>query len=62
LAPFGSVDKKFFNLHFNANVKGFFFSVQRGLPFMNDGGSIILNDRLLQPKGFPGMSVDRHQR
>ncbi len=39
LAPFGSVDAKFFDLHFDANVKGLFFSVQKGLPLMNDGGS-----------------------
>src|SRR6201997_3833990 len=43
LAPFGSVDEKFFDLHFDANVKGLFFSVQKALPLMNDGGSIILN-------------------
>jgi len=39
-APFGNVDEKFFDLHFDANVKGLFFSVQKGLPFLNDGGSI----------------------
>ena len=27
LAPFGTVDEKFFDLHFDANVKGLFFSV-----------------------------------
>jgi NAD(P)-dependent dehydrogenase (short-subunit alcohol dehydrogenase family) len=57
LAPFGSVDEKFFDLHFDANVKGLFFSVQKGLPFMNDGGSIILNASIAATKGFPGMSV-----
>lgn len=57
LAPFGSVDEKFFDLHFNANVKGLFFSVQKGLPFMNDGGSIILNASIATTKGFPGISV-----
>src|SRR2546425_13290127 len=30
LAPFGTVDEKFFDLHFDANVKGLFFSVQKG--------------------------------
>jgi NAD(P)-dependent dehydrogenase (short-subunit alcohol dehydrogenase family) len=57
LAPFGNVDEKFFNLHFDANVKGLFFSVQKGLPFMNDGGSIILTASIASIKGFPGMSV-----
>ena len=57
LAPFGDVDEKFFDLHFDANVKGLFFSVQKGLPFMNDGGSIILNASIATTKGFPGISV-----
>ncbi len=57
LAPFADVDEKFFDLHFDANVKGLFFSVQKGLPFMNDGGSIILNASIATTKGFPGISV-----
>ena len=57
LAPFGSVDERFFDLHFDANVKGLFFSVQKGLPLMNDGGSIILNASIAATKGFPGMTV-----
>lgn len=57
LAPFGRVDEQFFDLHFDANVKGLFFSVQKGLPLMNDGGSIILNGSIADVKGFPAMSV-----
>ena len=57
LAPFGRVDEQFFDLHFDANVKGLFFSVQKGLPLMNDGGSIILNGSIADIKGFPAMSV-----
>jgi NAD(P)-dependent dehydrogenase (short-subunit alcohol dehydrogenase family) len=57
LAPFGDVDAKFFDLHFNANVKGLFFSVQKALPLMKDGGSIILNGSIADIKGFPAMSV-----
>src|SRR4029077_12464693 len=41
LAPFGTVDEKFYDLHFDANVKGIFFTVQKALPLMNDGGSIM---------------------
>ena len=47
LAPFGSVDEKFYDLHFDANVKGIFFTVQKALPLINDGGSVILTGRLL---------------
>ncbi len=57
LAPFGTVDEKFFDLHFDANVKGLFFTVQKGLPLMNDGGAIILNASIAAIKGFPAMSV-----
>ena len=56
-APLGNVDEKFFDLHFDANVKGLFFSVQKGLPFINDGGSIILNASIATTKGFAGISV-----
>jgi NAD(P)-dependent dehydrogenase (short-subunit alcohol dehydrogenase family) len=57
LAPFGTVDEELFDLHFDANVKGLFFSVQKGLPLMKDGGSIILNGSIADIKGFPAMSV-----
>lgn len=57
LAPFGTVDEKFFDLHFNANVKGLFFTVQRALPLLNDGASVILNGSIATIKGFPEISV-----
>lgn len=57
LAQFGTVDEGFFDLHFNANVKGLFFSVQKGLPLMKNGGSIILTGSIANIKGFPAMSV-----
>jgi NAD(P)-dependent dehydrogenase (short-subunit alcohol dehydrogenase family) len=37
VAPFGTVDEKFYDLHFNANVKGLFFTVQKALPLLKDG-------------------------
>src|SRR5580700_5805671 len=57
LAPFGAVDEKFYDLHFDANVKGIFFTVQKALPLMNDGGSIILTGSIADVKGFPSISV-----
>jgi len=57
LAPFGAVTEEFFDLHFNANVKGLFFTVQKGLPLMKDGGSIILTGSIADVKGFPDISV-----
>src|SRR5258707_219949 len=44
-------------LHFDANVKGLFFWVQKGLLLMKDGGSIILSGWIADVKVFPAMSV-----
>jgi NAD(P)-dependent dehydrogenase (short-subunit alcohol dehydrogenase family) len=57
VAPFGTVDEKFYDLHFNANVKGLFFTVQKALPLLKDGASVILNASIATVKGFPGISV-----
>jgi NAD(P)-dependent dehydrogenase (short-subunit alcohol dehydrogenase family) len=57
LAPFGSVDEKFYDLHFDANAKGLFFTVQKGLRLLNDGGAIILTGSIADVKGFPNISV-----
>ncbi|HTW48013.1 MAG TPA: glucose 1-dehydrogenase [Acidobacteriaceae bacterium] len=55
--PVESVDEQFFDLHFDANVKGLFFTVQKALPLLNDGASVILNGSIATVKGFPGISV-----
>ena len=52
-----AVDENFFDLHFDANVKGLFFTIQKALPLLNDGASIILNGSIATIKGFPGISV-----
>jgi NAD(P)-dependent dehydrogenase (short-subunit alcohol dehydrogenase family) len=57
VAPLPTVDEKFFDLHFNANVKGLFFTVQKALPLLNDRGAIILNGSIATIKGFPDISV-----
>jgi NAD(P)-dependent dehydrogenase (short-subunit alcohol dehydrogenase family) len=57
LAPFDTVDENFYDLHFNANVKGLFFTVQKGLPLMNDGGAIILTASIATIKAFRDISV-----
>jgi NAD(P)-dependent dehydrogenase (short-subunit alcohol dehydrogenase family) len=55
--PLEAVDESFFDLHFGANVKGLFFTVQKALPLLNDGASILLNASIATIKGFPGISV-----
>jgi NAD(P)-dependent dehydrogenase (short-subunit alcohol dehydrogenase family) len=57
LAPFGTVGEKFYDLHFDANVKGIFFTVQKALPLINDGGAVILTGSIADVKGFPAISV-----
>jgi NAD(P)-dependent dehydrogenase (short-subunit alcohol dehydrogenase family) len=40
--PFGEVSEEHFDRLFNSNTNGALFTVQKGLPLLNDGGSIIL--------------------
>ena len=42
-APLGQITEEHFDKAFNINVKGLLFSVQKALPLIPDGGSIILN-------------------
>jgi NAD(P)-dependent dehydrogenase (short-subunit alcohol dehydrogenase family) len=55
--PLGSVTEASFDKTFDVNVRGTLFTVQKALPLMKDGGSIILNSSIASMKGFPGMSV-----
>src|ERR1700730_14189650 len=41
-AALGSITEEHFDKLFNTNVKGALFTVQKALPLLNDGGSIIL--------------------
>ena len=56
-APIDQVDEAFFDAHFNTNVKGLFFTIQKLLPIFNDGGSIVLNASAVASKGFENGSV-----
>ena len=55
--PIGSVTETSFDNTFGVNVRGTLFTVQKALPLMRDGGSIVLNGSISGVKGFPGMSV-----
>jgi NAD(P)-dependent dehydrogenase (short-subunit alcohol dehydrogenase family) len=55
--PLGTVTEANFDNTFNVNVRGTLFAVQKALPLMRDGGSIILNGSIASVKGFAGMSV-----
>src|SRR6266478_5160459 len=43
LAPLGTITEEHYDSLFNSNVKGLLFTVQKALPLMPDGASIILN-------------------
>ena len=57
LAPLELSDEAFFDAHFNTNVKGLFFTVQKISPLLPKGGSIILTASAVVHKGFENMSV-----
>jgi len=42
-APFGQITEEHFDKHFAVNVKGLLFTVQKALPLLTEGGSVILN-------------------
>jgi NAD(P)-dependent dehydrogenase (short-subunit alcohol dehydrogenase family) len=55
-APLGKITEEHFDRLFNINVKGTLFTVQKALPLMNDGGS-ILNSSVASVKGTPAFGV-----
>ena len=55
--PIGSVTEEIFDKTFNLNVRGTLFTVQKALPLLRDGGSIIMNGSIVSIKGIPGMGV-----
>ncbi len=56
-APFGEITEEFYNSIFDINVKGLLFTVQKALPLLPDGASIILNASIVGSKGLPMNSV-----
>jgi NAD(P)-dependent dehydrogenase (short-subunit alcohol dehydrogenase family) len=56
-APFGTITEEFYDSIFNINVKGLLFTVQKSLPLLADGASIILNASIVASKGLPANSV-----
>src|SRR5271168_331663 len=56
-APLGSITEEHYDKIFNANVKGLLFSVQKALPLLKDGSSIILNASIVSIKGPAAFSV-----
>ena len=57
VASLGEISEAHFDNTFNSNVKGLLFTVQKALPLLQDGGSIILNASNSTIKVLPGFSV-----
>src|SRR6266567_2636789 len=56
-APFGTISEEFYYSIFDINVKGLLFTVQKALPLLPDGASIILNASIVASKGLSMNSV-----
>ncbi len=56
-APFAEITEEHYDSIFNTNVKGLLFTVQKALPLMPDGASIILNASVVASKGLTANSV-----
>src|SRR5713101_825491 len=56
-APLGKITEEFYDSIFNINVKGLLFTVQKALPLLPDGASIILNASIVASKGLSANSV-----
>ena len=56
-ASFGAITEEFYDSIFNINVKGLLFTVQKALPLLPDGASVILNASIVAGKGFSSTSV-----
>ena len=55
--PLGQITEAHFDKTFGVNVKGTLFTVQKALPLMPDGGSIVMNGSMVSMKGWPAFGV-----
>jgi NAD(P)-dependent dehydrogenase (short-subunit alcohol dehydrogenase family) len=55
--PLGEITEQHFDAAFNVNARGTLFTVQKALPLLNDGASIIMTGSNASVKGFPGWGV-----
>jgi len=56
-ATFGEITEEHYDSIFDINVKGLLFTVQKALPLLPDGASIILNASIVASKGLSANSV-----
>ena len=56
-APVSDTSEALYDEVFDINVKGVFFTIQKAIPFLNDGASIILNTSVTNQSGLPNTSA-----
>jgi NAD(P)-dependent dehydrogenase (short-subunit alcohol dehydrogenase family) len=57
LAPLGAITEEHYEKTFGSNVKGVLFTVQKALPLLRDGGSVVLTASTTSIKGTGAFSV-----
>jgi NAD(P)-dependent dehydrogenase (short-subunit alcohol dehydrogenase family) len=56
-APLAETSESVYDEQFDINIKGAYFTIQKALPFLNDGASIILNTSVADSTGTAGASA-----
>lgn len=56
-APLADTPEALYDEQFDINIKGAYFTIQKALPFLNEGASIVLNTSVADSKGTAGMSA-----
>lgn len=56
-APLAETSENVYDEQFDINIKGAYFTIQKALPWLNDGASIVLNTSVVDSQGNPGTSA-----
>jgi NAD(P)-dependent dehydrogenase (short-subunit alcohol dehydrogenase family) len=56
-APYTASPETLFDELFATNVKGVYFTLQKAIPLLNDGASVIFNTSVVASKGTENMSI-----
>jgi len=57
MVPLGAITEDHYQRTFDTNVKGVLFTVQKALPLLKDGGSVVLTSSTTSVSGTPSFSV-----
>jgi NAD(P)-dependent dehydrogenase (short-subunit alcohol dehydrogenase family) len=55
--PLGEITEEHFDAAFSLNARGTLFTVQKALPLLNDGGSILMTGSNASLRGYPGFAA-----